>query len=74
MTLEKDDLDRLREIFVPRQECGATTDRLEAELSNERTERKLIGQKVDGIMKILFVIATAAVGSFIAAIANLILK
>ena len=51
--LEKDDIDRLREIFVTRQECDTITDDLAHKLSNDATRLAVIEQQLKTITWII---------------------
>ena len=46
MSLEKEDIDRLKEIFVTRQECDNTMDDVNKKLANDSTELALIKQQL----------------------------
>lgn len=51
--IEKEDLDRLKEIFVTRQECDSITDSLEHKLANDATRLAVIEQQLKTITWIL---------------------
>ena len=65
--LEKDDIDRLREIFVTRQECDTITDDLAHKLSNDATRLAVIEQQLKTITWLI----TAVGGGVIAALVKL---
>ena len=65
--LEKDDIDRLREIFVTRQECDTITDDLAHKLSNDATRLAVIEQQLKTITWLI----TAVGGGVIAALIKL---
>lgn len=51
--IDKDDIDRLREIFVTRQECDSITDDLSHKLSNDATRLAVIEQQLKTITWII---------------------
>lgn len=53
MALDKEDIDRLKEIFVTRQECDTTTDEINRKLANDSTRLAVIETKLGQIMWIL---------------------
>lgn len=53
MALDKEDIDRLKEIFVTRMECDDTTSDLKNKLSNDSTRLAVIEQQLRMIMWIL---------------------
>lgn len=53
MALDKDDIDRLKEIFVTRQECDTTMDDVNRKLANDSTRLAVIETKLGQIMWIL---------------------
>lgn len=74
MPLEKEDIDRLKEIFVTRQECDTTTDDIKTELSNDSTELALIKSKLDTITWLSKAILSAVVVAIVGAVMALILR
>ena len=69
MALENEDIQRLKEIFVTRQECNTTTDSIDKKLSNDSTELALIKQQLDTISWV----AKTTLGAVIAALVGLII-
>lgn len=69
MALEHSDIERLKEIFVTRQECNTTTDNIDKKLSNDSTELALIKQQLSTISWVakttLAAVLTTLVGLFI---------
>ena len=69
MALEHGDIERLKEIFVTRQECNITTDNIDKKLSNDSTELALIKQQLSTISWVakttLAAVLTTLVGLFI---------
>lgn len=57
MGIETEDMERLREIFVTRSDCNATTDELGKKLANDNTRLAVIEHQLKTITGIL-----AAVG------------
>lgn len=68
--IEKDDIDRLKEIFVTRQECDNNTDEINKKLANDGTELALIRQKLDTITWV----SKTTLASVIAVIVGAVLK
>lgn len=65
--IDREDIDRLKEIFVTRQECDSITDDLGRKLSNDATKLAVIEQQLKTITWIL----TAVGGGVIAALIKL---
>lgn len=72
--LEKEDIDRLKEIFVPRQECDDKTDEINKKLANDSTELALIKSDVSTIKWIAKTTLAAVIVAIIGAVMALILK
>lgn len=53
MALEREDIDRLREIFVTRQECDNITDDFRSKLANDSTRLAVIEHQLKTITWIL---------------------
>ena len=53
MAIDKEDIDRLKEIFVTRQECDTQMDDVEKKLANDSTRLAVIETKLGQIMWIL---------------------
>lgn len=53
MALDKEDIDRLKEIFVTRQECDTTTDEIKRKQAEGDTRTAIIETKLGQIMWIL---------------------
>lgn len=70
--IENDDIDRLKEIFVTRQECDDTTRDLNDKLSRENTELQLIKQQVNTISWVAKTTLASLIGFIVVYIANLI--
>ena len=74
MSLEKDDIERLKEIFVTRQECDTTMDDVNRKLANDSTELALIKQKLDTITWVSKTTLAAVIVAIVGAIMSLILR
>lgn len=51
--IDKEDIDRLKEIFVTRQECDSSMDEVNKKLANDSTELAVIKTKLQMIIWIL---------------------
>lgn len=72
--LAPEDIDRLKEIFVTRQECDTTVNEIEKKLANDSTELALIKQKLDTITWVSKTTLAAVIVAIVGAIMALILK
>ena len=72
--IEREDIDRLKEIFVTRQECDTITDDINKKLSNDSTELALIKQKLDTITWVSKTTLAAVIVAIVGAIMALILR
>lgn len=61
MALEDHDIDRLKEIFVTRQECQAQTDSFESKLNKDLVRLAVIETKLSQITWILSTVAAGVV-------------
>lgn len=57
MALEDHDIDRLREIFVTRQECQKTNDEIEKKLSSDLVRLAVIENQLKVITWLLYAVA-----------------
>ena len=57
MAIEDHDIDRLREIFVTRQECQKTNDEIEKKLSSELVRLAVIENQLKVITWLLYAVA-----------------
>lgn len=71
--IEKEDIDRLKEIFVTRQECDSVTDDINKKLANDSTELALIKQKLDTITWVSKTTLASVIAVIVGAILKLIL-
>lgn len=72
--LEPQDIERLKEIFVTRQECQDTNEEINRKLANDSTELALIKQKLDTISWVSKTTLGAVLVAIVTAIMTLILK
>ena len=57
MAIEDNDIDRLREIFVTRQECQKTNDEIEKKLSSDLVRLAVIENQLKVITWLLYAVA-----------------
>lgn len=72
--IDKDDIDRLKEIFVTRQECDMTVDDINKKLANDNTALALIKKDVDTIMWVSKTTLGAVIVAIVSTVMALILK
>lgn len=72
--IEREDIERLKEIFVTRQECDSTMDEVNKKLANDSTALALIEQKLDVITWVSKTTLAAVIVTIVGAILSLILK
>ncbi len=72
--IDKDDIDRLKEIFVTRQECDMTVDDINKKLANDTTALALIKKDVDTIMWVSKTTLGAVIVAIVSTVMALILK
>lgn len=63
--IDRDDIDRLKEIFVTRQECDNTMDEVNKKLAKDATALAVINTKLSLIMWMLGAFGTATVGCIV---------
>ena len=61
MALEDNDIDRLKEIFVTRQECQKTTDSVEAKLNKDLVRLAVIETRLNQITWLLTAVGGAVI-------------
>lgn len=61
MALEDHDIDRLKEIFVTRQECQRNTDNFESKLNKDLVRLAVIETKLNQIMWLLTAVGGAVI-------------
>jgi hypothetical protein len=72
--LEPEDIARLKEIFVTRQECQDTNEEINKKLANDSTELALIKQQLNTISWVSKTTLGAVIVAIVGAIMALILK
>ena len=72
--IDREDIDRLKEIFVTRLECDTITDDINKKLANDSTELALIKQKLDTISWVSKTTLGAVLVAIVGALLSLILK
>ena len=72
--IDNDDISRLKEIFVTRQECDMITDDINKKLANDSTELALIKSKLDTITWLAKTTLAAVLVAIIGAVMALILR
>jgi hypothetical protein len=72
--IERDDIERLKEIFVTRQECDSTMEDVNRKLANDSTELALIKQKLDTITWVSKTTLAAVIVAIVGAVMSLILR
>lgn len=72
--LAPEDIERLKEIFVTRQECQDTNEEINKKLANDSTELALIKQKLDTISWVSKTTLGAVLVAIVTAVMTLILK
>lgn len=65
MSLEKEDIDRLKEIFVTRQECDGSMEEVNKRLARDNTQLAVIETKLGQIMWLLGAIGTGVIATLI---------
>ena len=65
MPLLAEDIERLREIFVTRQECNDVTDEIKSKLSADWTELAVIKSKLNTITWILSTVGAGVIAALI---------
>lgn len=74
MALEKDDIARLKEIFVTRQECDTTTDDINKKLSNDSIELARIKQTLDTISWVSKTTLGSVIATLVGAVLAVVLR
>ena len=74
MPIDRDDIERLKEIFVTRQECDDITGEINKKLANDNTALALIEQKLDTITWVSKTTLAAVIVTIVGAILSLILR
>jgi hypothetical protein len=72
--IDAEDMARLKEVFVTRQECNTQMDDVSAKLSNDNARLAVIESKLDEVRKLEWCVIAGVIGLIISAIGGLILK
>ena len=72
--LAPEDIERLKEIFVTRQECNDTNEEINKKLANDSTELALIKQQLDTISWVSKTTLGAVIVAIVGAVMALIFK
>jgi hypothetical protein len=73
MAIERDDIERLKEIFVTRQECDDTMSEVDKKLANDSTELALIKQQLNTISWVSKTTLASVIAVIVGAILRLII-
>lgn len=74
MAIDRDDIARLKEIFVTRQECDDKTDEINKKLANDNTQLELIKQQLKTISWVAKTTLAAVIGFIVTYLMTFILK
>lgn len=72
--LDREDIDRLKEIFVTRQECDEKTDDINKKLANDNTQLELIKQQLKTISWVAKTTLAAVIGFIVTYILTFVLR
>jgi len=72
--IDKEDMDRLKEVFITRQECNTQMDEVSTKLGNDNARLLVIEKQLEGITKLLYAIGTGIVMLIVGAVWDLIVK
>ena len=71
--IDEKDIDRLKEIFVTRQECDTVTEKINKDIAQHNIDLALIKQDLSLIKKIDWLILSLVVAAVVGAVMNLII-
>lgn len=74
MAIDRDDIARLKEIFVTRQECDDKTDEINKKLANDNTQLELIKQQLKTISWVAKTTLAAVIGFIVTYLMTFIIK
>ena len=74
MAIDNDDINRLREIFVTREECNDKTEEINKKLANDSTKLAVIEQQLNTISWVSKTTLAAVIVALVGAVLSLILK
>lgn len=72
--IEHEDIERLKEIFVTRQECNNQMDDVSSKLSSDNARLSVIESKVDDVRKLEWFVIAGIITLILGAIGSFILK
>lgn len=72
--IDREDIDRLKKVFVTKQECGMTVGDINKKLANDNTALALIKKDVDTIIWVSKTTLGAVIVAIVGAVMALILK
>ena len=72
--IEHEDIERLKEIFITRQECNTQMDDVSKKLGNDNARLLVIEKQLEGITKLLYAIGTGIIMLIVGGIGNPIIK
>ena len=72
--IEQADIDRLKEIFITRQECNSQMDDVDAKLNNDQARLAVIESKLETVTKLEWAVLIAVLTAIVGALMGLILK
>lgn len=72
--VDKEDIERLKDIFVTRQECDSANDEINRKLNNDNTELALIKQQLSSVLWIGKTTLGTVLAGIVGAILALVLK
>ena len=73
MPLDKEDIERLKEIFVTRQECNATTEEIHQQLTTYNVKLAVIETKLSQVAWLLRAVLSASLAQILAAVFNMLM-
>ena len=74
MAIDNEDMERLKEVFVTRQECTTTNEEIKREISKDSTKIAVIEQRVSSINWVSKTTLAAIIGAIVVYVMNLILR
>lgn len=72
--IDENDLSRLKEIFVTRQECNLQMEEVTNKLSNDNARLAVIESQLSVILKLLYAIGTGILALLMGSVWNIIAK
>ena len=72
--IEQADIERLKEIFITRQECNSQMDDVNAKLNNDNARLAVIESTLETVTKLEWAVLIAVLTAIVGALMGLILK